>query len=363
MTLAMLISVSLLALVVMSLPVLPDSELFHKVARFYTNNFLFGIESCVDLRGDIQMDIVSASSATDNGYLSFDVELLNRMSELPHVERPGPSGQWMVTTISSGDEVPIVHNLTDIVTTDASLTSMSTLELIFSCNVVLLALACVGLGLFIIKHIRTRVLSSHRAWQILPRIEAVVLSSCKGHHSGTAWAVVQSVLNKKLAPLLYFCARTPTALSNISIITSSDLEDSEGMKFGTSGITPSLSVQEVLLLNSPSPGLLLSPITPTPDLTVDDQFRPPQVLIPLVLDSEIHELPTHSAGSMQVATPNPTSLSLPNIHSRSRQYHDFDIALAMKPRLGLRVGIDPVWMMHFVMAIFGWFAIALTGSR
>ncbi|KIJ11367.1 hypothetical protein PAXINDRAFT_84249 [Paxillus involutus ATCC 200175] len=54
------------------------------------------------------------------------------------------------------------------------------------------------------------------------------------------------------------------------------------------------------------------------------------------------------------------------IHPRRRAYRsavpEFDIALAMQLRPGLGIGADPAWMVRFLMAIFGWFAVALTGN-
>ncbi|KAF8552280.1 hypothetical protein OG21DRAFT_1416380 [Imleria badia] len=54
------------------------------------------------------------------------------------------------------------------------------------------------------------------------------------------------------------------------------------------------------------------------------------------------------------------------IHPRRRAYRspvpEFDIALAMQLRPGLGIGADSAWMVRFLMAMFGWFAIALTGN-
>ena len=39
-----------------------------------------------------------------------------------------------------------------------------------------------------------------------------------------------------------------------------------------------------------------------------------------------------------------------------------DIALAMQLRPGLGVGADPAWMVRFLMSMFGWFAILVSGQ-
>ncbi|KIJ62076.1 hypothetical protein HYDPIDRAFT_176644 [Hydnomerulius pinastri MD-312] len=77
------------------------------------------------------------------------------------------------------------------------------------------------------------------------------------------------------------------------------------------------------------------------------------------IDSPSLGLPT------SVSSVDPTSQPL--IHPRRRAYRsavpEFDIALAMQLRPGLGIGADPAWMVRFLMAIFGWFAVALTGDR
>ncbi|KAF9219200.1 hypothetical protein BS17DRAFT_718236 [Gyrodon lividus] len=69
--------------------------------------------------------------------------------------------------------------------------------------------------------------------------------------------------------------------------------------------------------------------------------------------------------STSEATIDSTSQSL--IHPRRRAYRsvvpEFDIALAMQLRPGLGIGADSAWMIRFLMAIFGWFAVALTSNR
>jgi len=55
----------------------------------------------------------------------------------------------------------------------------------------------------------------------------------------------------------------------------------------------------------------------------------------------------------------------PVIQRRPRQpikRSPLDIALAMQLRPGLGVGADPAWMVRFLMAMFGWFAILVSGQ-
>jgi hypothetical protein len=56
----------------------------------------------------------------------------------------------------------------------------------------------------------------------------------------------------------------------------------------------------------------------------------------------------------------------PLIHPRRRAYRspvpEFDIALAMQLRPGLGIGADSAWMVRFLLTIFGWFTVAVTGN-
>ncbi|EGO00978.1 hypothetical protein SERLA73DRAFT_134132 [Serpula lacrymans var. lacrymans S7.3] len=66
----------------------------------------------------------------------------------------------------------------------------------------------------------------------------------------------------------------------------------------------------------------------------------------------------------QLQPPSEDSSAL--VFSRNRAYRavpEFDLALAMQLRPGLGIGADPAWMVRFLMAMFGWFTVLLTGSR
>lgn len=64
-----------------------------------------------------------------------------------------------------------------------------------------------------------------------------------------------------------------------------------------------------------------------------------------------------------VATPNgtaPTQFVIPSARTLVRS--PLDIALAMQMRPGLGAGADPAWMVRFLMAVFGWMAVAVAGG-
>ncbi|KAG7095541.1 hypothetical protein E1B28_006280 [Marasmius oreades] len=57
-----------------------------------------------------------------------------------------------------------------------------------------------------------------------------------------------------------------------------------------------------------------------------------------------------------------TSLTAPPTRRRPVHRSALDIALAMQLRPGLGVGADPAWMVRFLMAMFGWFVVLISGS-
>ncbi|KAG1726434.1 uncharacterized protein EDB91DRAFT_1166291 [Suillus paluster] len=376
MTFITLISVLLLALVVSSLPILPDSKQTLSAQMQDSAQAVFFLRSSHPdgFQRDARMDIGPTSAAGDNDYLSFDAVPYSRVSEVANVAGLGPFDQQTTTVVSSGDGVPITQDPPDHVTKDVKagtfLTSVSTLLLIFSCAVVLLALACVGLGLFAIKYLRTQILCSHKAWQILPRVEKhALLSSYKGNSgSGTATAVTQVMLHEKCEESPYSSARAPTPLSCVSITSPDDLEEDSGdEKFHDALDTPlSFNVHDHPSHDPSLRDLPFLPITPALSPTPDDRSTPPQAFVPLAINTEVREPHARPSWSLRVATLIPAPPSSPLIYPRSRAYRavpEFDIALAMQLRPGRGVGADPAWMVRFLMAIFGWFAVALTGTR
>ena len=69
-----------------------------------------------------------------------------------------------------------------------------------------------------------------------------------------------------------------------------------------------------------------------------------------------------AAASSSVSSTSTSTLSpSPIIKRRQIVRSPLDIALAMQLRPGLGVGADPAWMVRFLMAMFGWFAILVSG--
>ena len=76
-----------------------------------------------------------------------------------------------------------------------------------------------------------------------------------------------------------------------------------------------------------------------------------------------------AAASSSISTPTSSSSTTtaletlpPLVKRRPIVRSPLDIALAMQLRPGLGVGADPAWMVRFLMAMFGWFAILVSGQ-
>ncbi|KAJ3865606.1 hypothetical protein EV359DRAFT_63024 [Lentinula novae-zelandiae] len=69
-------------------------------------------------------------------------------------------------------------------------------------------------------------------------------------------------------------------------------------------------------------------------------------------------VPESSAGASAPSTS--TSVTKPAKRHLARS--PIDIALAMQLRPGLGLGADPAWMVRFLMAMFGWFVVLISGS-
>lgn len=62
-------------------------------------------------------------------------------------------------------------------------------------------------------------------------------------------------------------------------------------------------------------------------------------------------------------TTTPSSLPLRRPRGYRSTLPEFDLALAMQLRPGLGIGADPAWMVRFLMAVFGWFTVMVTGRK
>ncbi|KIK55439.1 hypothetical protein GYMLUDRAFT_248690 [Collybiopsis luxurians FD-317 M1] len=89
---------------------------------------------------------------------------------------------------------------------------------------------------------------------------------------------------------------------------------------------------------------------------------------PVAPEKKSSEASTSSSGDSEkpvtetsATSPSTTAVALPN-KRRPTTRSPIDIALAMQLRPGLGLGADPAWMVRFLMAMFGWFVVLISGS-
>lgn len=259
--------------------------------------------------------------------------------------------------------------------------------LAFSCVAAFLALACVALTLYIAKSLRSRMLASKRAWELLPRFRRRPTSSvhqenssakAKEHLLGGSHLLLQTEIGQQ-RPLhaeersaerhdlhtedkpLYF-----DAISDMESEWDIDEKYQDALDMTPLPLIHDLPLEEHIshqshLGNPP----FLEPY-PLNQLRGDrsvplmrELCSPRPAWSVRAIDSPALGLPSREGGDVD-STPQPL------IHPRRRAYRsavaEFDIALAMQLRPGLGLGADSAWMVRFLMAIFGWFAVALTGN-
>ncbi|PBL03155.1 hypothetical protein ARMGADRAFT_862018, partial [Armillaria gallica] len=95
---------------------------------------------------------------------------------------------------------------------------------------------------------------------------------------------------------------------------------------------------------SDAPPLGLSASTSAVDLPSPTEKLKPETKETAIAVSTSKEVEVRSAPSRPRVTRSP-----------------LDIALAMQLRPGLGVGADPAWMVRFLMSMFGWFVVMLSG--
>jgi hypothetical protein len=109
-----------------------------------------------------------------------------------------------------------------------------------------------------------------------------------------------------------------------------------------------------------------SPVNEEKNVSTSTVSTPSPVLSPSVEQDE------HVPGSFPISgsedktateQPTPTALQPTASTSRPRVMRSaIDIALAMQLRPGLGLGSDPAWMVRFLMSMFGWFVVTLSGG-
>ncbi|KAF9269519.1 hypothetical protein L218DRAFT_850943 [Marasmius fiardii PR-910] len=145
-------------------------------------------------------------------------------------------------------------------------------------------------------------------------------------------------------------------------------EDKEVEVTSEPALVPTVGVEPAPRSPTHLPEGLLSPTTTSTLLpgSFPTDILPASVSEKSVPRSAIVEATVPVEAQVQIETKESqgvsTSLTVPNTQRRPVRRSALDIALAMQLRPGLGVGADPAWMVRFLMAMFGWFVVLISGS-
>jgi len=251
-----------------------------------------------------------------------------------------------------------------------------------SCIASLLALACIGVALYVVEILKRNVLTSHLAWDMLPNLEKKA-----GNEGGQSdlqaerHMLLVDVTDSDAVPvsekaidwdrgLLSPCP-LHKSISQTSLGTDkSDQEfDEKFYDVASSGTSSPYS----------TPSL---PTSQLPSEEIEKSTEGQQTAhkpLPLLAGPEMQEVEnfpgsftTRPTWSVRATEAKLRKVQSDDDHPRSgvsaerRPYGaapHFDAALAMQLRPGFGIGADAAWLVRFVMAVFGWCAVLVSGRR
>jgi len=264
--------------------------------------------------------------------------------------------------------------------------TVSLLVLVLSCIAAFLALACVMLGLYVTKYLVSRMLASERAWDLLPRFRKSTTTS--SHPDAAALECEKPSIAGALSVLpgvtqICSCATEKCALlveekAACSDVASDIDSDSDGIdKYQDAlDMTPMLTSynlppEDANVFTDPPLPEIQHPSVPSPSFQALYRHLDNPLMNEVVSTSSSRPLwsirasaspPLGLTSSQAASDTAPQSIE----HARRRAYRsvpELDIALALQLRPGLGLGADSAWMVRFLMTIFGWFAVALSGQQ
>ncbi|KAH0825770.1 hypothetical protein J3R83DRAFT_13530 [Lanmaoa asiatica] len=412
MTIILLASVSLFALVVTSRPILSDSDLSDfapaSSALQTAVQVAFQIHPGED---DLELDATRFKSQKPKQQIEYlsELDAENIAVTAPVKILPGvkPSFEAHLDENARQDVLDTNKELDDSQAdhiADVSITSEPVVDkqqeaptdeipttplvvLAFSCVAAFLALACIALTLYIIRSLRFQMLASKTAWDLLPRFWRRPGSSvpqehtsvtAKDHLLGGACLLLQTEIGQqRLLDVEVGSAEKHDLHMEDNFDAVSDMESEwddvdekyqDALDMTPLPLTHDLPLEEHVSHqshsgNPPLPRLGSYPL----DQLTDDRSIPLMRELgssrPAWSVRAIHS-PVLGLSSREGGCDNSTPQPLihPPRHAYRAAVPEFDIALAMQLRPGLGIGADSAWMVRFLMAIFGWFAVALTGN-
>jgi hypothetical protein len=280
--------------------------------------------------------------------------------------------------------------------------------MITSCIAAFVGLLAIFLALYILTFLRSRVLITRNSWEMLSRLERQV----KANHGGSRHLFESKPHEPRVRGFLLLSAdivpaEFPDTIAESNSVDNLDLivfkdelvaeeipsDDKELEEFEDAisdpptpqlGLLPEIRLSAAennhpllpLLNTEPrNPPISRSPTRKLLELreTTASPFARPAWSLRADEDTSLF-VPPPSSPSRSLST---SARSLPPLASdvpviavpvpRQRAYRspvpEFDIALAMQLRPGLGLGADSAWMVRFLMAMFGWFTVLLTGRK
>ncbi len=263
-----------------------------------------------------------------------------------------------------------------------SVYSTSVVVITASCVASLLVLACVGVALYVVEVLKRNVFASHLAWDMLPNLEKKagdeglqIDSQAEEHMLLVDVTDSESVLVSEKAVDWDRGLLSPRPLhkttSQTSIATEmSDQEFDEKFYDVTSSVSSSPYSTPTLLTT-----LLPFEDTEKPDegqQAVHRSLPTPMGLEMQEVDYLPGSFPSRPTWSIRASeaklrkVESVSDLSRSGVSAGRRPYGaapQFDAALAMQLRPGLGIGADAAWLVRFVMAVFGWCAVLVSGRH
>lgn len=289
--------------------------------------------------------------------------------------------------------------------------------MIFSCTVALVGLLGISLAVYIATFLRSAACASQNSRQVLPEVEKPATDNNGPHGVPSREKPIPSLFSKSTRAEMYKSLLFGVEVSQSDLLgprndietvdlitlddfsTGDNLSDDDGPdNFYDAHSDPSSPVLGLIpeIITSHPPGC--HPDPPLPSLASPQSFpaslphstlhRHPQIRqtksspvsrpawsLRAGEDTSLF-VPSPSGTSRSLSSTSPAQplspapsddvLSPPVQVPRRRPYWspipEFDIALAMQLRPGLGIGADPAWMVRFLMAMFGWFTVLLTGK-
>ncbi|OJT02089.1 hypothetical protein TRAPUB_7446 [Trametes pubescens] len=284
-----------------------------------------------------------------------------------------------------------------------------------SCIAAFLSMLCIGAGIYALTHLRSFMLKSDLAWDILPRLERRVgldgpddlsVGGGDGGDRTPRPGKPRLLTGDTLLPALILDEKLNEKTGGSSDIDSESAVDPDekfedapehSLLFLDPDLPPAYDDEAKPTL----PQIVIDDIHADPDLLpLPDHARPTPFATPLASPASVpiqmRELPSSpsskplwslraadapalglsgSGSPTRAPSPGPqlpgalfsdeemmVEISRPQPQSRPRPRQPLDIAFALQLRPGLGLGADSAWLVRFLMTMFGWMTVLIGGS-